>query len=196
MLAAVVGCTDATTSPSTPPVTTPNSQLHIVAQDTTAPAVLNDSVSFYAVAGQGRQVKMYYQGAAPGDTGETLLEFEIPGDGLQQKPDGTPFQAGDSILITIAVATPGRFEFTFGPTGLQFNPSSPARLKIVYGHCDHDFNNDGHVDPADSTTQTLLDLWRRQTGDTLWTKLDGVNLDDDNEVSVNIVHFTQYALAW
>ena len=195
MLAAVVGCTDATTSP--PPVTTtPTSQLHIVAQDTAAPALLSDSVSFYAVAGQGRQVKMYYQGAAPGDTGETLLEFEVPGDGLLKKPDGTSFQAGDSILITISVATPGRFEFTFGPTGLLFNPASPARLKIEYGHCDHDFNDDGHIDPADSTTQTLLDVWRRQAGDTVWTKLGGVNLDEDNEVSVNVLHFTQYALAW
>lgn len=197
MLAAVVGCTDATTSPSAPPVTTtPTSQLHIVVQDTAAPALLSDSVSFYAVAGQGRQVKMYYQGAAPGDTGETLLEFEVPGDGLLKKPDGTSFQAGDSILITISVATPGRFEFTFGPTGLLFNPASPARLKIEYGHCDHDFNDDGHIDPADSTTQTLLDVWRRQAGDTLWTKLGGVNLDEDNEVSVNVLHFTQYALAW
>ena len=195
-LAAVVGCTDAT-SPSTPPVTTtPNSQLHIVAQDTTAPVLLSDSVSFYAVAGQGRQVRMYYQGAAPGDTGETLLEFEVPGDGLLKKPDGGAFLPGDSILITISVATPGRFEFTFGPTGLQFNPAAPARLKIEYGRCDHDFNDDGLVDPADSTVQAMLDVWRRESGDTLWTKLGGVNLDGDNEVSVNVLHFTEYALAW
>lgn len=196
LLAAVVGCTDAT-SPSAPPVTTtPNSQLHIVAQDTTAPALLSDSVSFYAVAGQGRQVRMYYQGAAPGDTGETLLEFEVPGDGLFKKPDGTLFHTGDSIRITIAVATPGRFEFTFGPSGLQFNPASPARLKIEYGHCDRDFNDDGVVNGADSTAQAILDAWRRETGDTVWTKLGGVNLEGDNEVSVNVFSFTQYALAW
>lgn len=197
LLAAVVGCTDATTSPSTPPVTTtPNSQLHVVAQDTSAPPLLSDSVSFYAVAGQGRQIKMYYQGAAPGDTGETLLEFEVPGDGLLKKPDGTAFQPGDSILITIAVATPGRFEFTFGPSGLGFNPASPARLKIEYGHCNRDFNDDGVVDTADVTTQAILDAWRRETGDTVWTKLGGVNVEEDNEVSVNVLHFTQYALAW
>ena len=193
-LAAVVGCTDATTS--APVTTTPDSQLHIVAQDTAAPALFADTVSFYAVAGQGRQVKMYYQGAAPGDTGETLLEFEVPDNGLWRKPNGTAFQPGDSILITISVATPGRFQFTFGPSGLQFNPASPARLKIEYGNCDHDFNDDGRVDPADSTVQTLLDVWSRETGDTLWTKLGGVNLDDDNEVSVNVFHFTEYALAW
>lgn len=193
-LAAVVGCTDAT-SPA-PVTTTPDSQLHIVAQDTTAPALLADTVSFYAVAGQGRQVKMYYQGAAPGDTGETLLEFEVPDNGLLRRPNGAAFQPGDSILITISVATPGRFQFTFGPSGLQFNPVSPARLKIEYAHSDHDFNDDGQVDPADSAIQTLLDVWRRETGDTVWTKLGGVNLDGDNEVSVNVFHFTEYALAW
>ena len=195
LLAAVVGCTDATTSP--PPVTTtPDSQLHVVSQDSTAPVLLSDTASFYAVVGQGRQVRMYYQGAAPGDTGETLLEFEVPGDGLYKKPDGTLFQPGDSIRITISVATPGRFQFTFGPSGLQFNPASPARLKIEYAHCDHDFNDDGHVDAGDSTVQSILDVWRRETGDTLWTKLGGVNLDDDTEVSVNVRSFTEYALAW
>lgn len=196
-LAAVVGCTDATTSPSTTPVTTtPNSQLHIVAQDTASPPLLSDSVSFYAVVGQGGRVKMYYQGAAPADTGETLLEFEVPGDGLLKKPDGTLFHSGDSIRITIAVATPGRFEFTFGPSGLLFNPASPARLKIEYGSCDHDFNGDGVVNAADSAAQAILDAWRRETGDTVWTKLGGVNLEGDNEVSVNVFSFTQYALAW
>jgi len=44
--------------------------------------------------------------------------------------------------------------------------------------------------------QPMLDVWRRDTGDTLWTKLGGVNLDGDNEVSVNVLHFTEYALAW
>jgi hypothetical protein len=196
LLAAVVGCTDAGVAPAPVPTTTPNSQLHIVAQDTSAPVLLSDSVSFYAVAGQGRQVKMYYQGAAPGDTGETLLEFEVPDNALLKRPNGTAFQPGDSVLITITVTTPGRFQFTFGPSGLTFNPASPARLKIEYGHCDHDFNDDGQVDPADSTVQTLLDVWRRETGDTLWTKLGGVNLDDDAEVSVNVLSFTEYALAW
>lgn len=195
LLAAVVGCTDAATSPA-PVTTTPDSKLHIVVQDTSAPVLLSDSVSFYAVAGQGRQVKMYYQGAAPGDTGETLLEFEVPDNALLKRPDGSSFQPGDSVLITISVATPGRFQFTFGPAGLKFNPLSPARLKIEYGHCDRDFNDDGHVDPADSTVQTQLDVWRRETGDTLWTKLGGVNLDADAEVSVNVFSFTEYALAW
>lgn len=194
-LAAVVGCTDASTSPP-PVITTPNSQLHIVTQDTTTVALLADTVSFYAVAGQGRQVKMYYQGAAPGDTGETLLEFEVPGDGLFRKPDGTVFQPGDSIRITIAVATPGRFQFTFGPSGLLFNPAAPARLKIEYGHCNHDFNDDGSVDSADASLQAMLDVWRREAGDTLWVKLGGVNLDEDNEMDVNVLSFTEYALAW
>ena len=139
LLAALVGCTDVGMSPAAV-TTAPNSQIHFVVEDSAAPALLSDSVSFYAVAGQGRQVKMYYQGAAPGDTGETLLEFEVPGDGLLKKPDGSAFFPGDSIRITIALATPGRFQFTFSPSGLQFNPASPARLRIEYGHCDRDPN--------------------------------------------------------
>jgi hypothetical protein len=197
-LAALAGCTDSV-SPVTQtvtPVPVPNSQLHIVVQDTTAPALLNDSASFYAVVGQHRRARIYYQGAAPGDTGETLLEFEVPGDGLYKKPDGTTFASGDSVLITITVTTPGRMVFTFSPSGLQFSPSSPARLHIEYAHGDHDFNDDGHVDSTDTRIQSQLDLWRRETGDTVWVKLGGVNLEDDNELDANVPGFTEYALAW
>jgi len=196
LLAGLVGCTDATSTAPVAVTTTPNAQLHIVAQDSTAPTLLSDTVSFYAVAGQGRQVKMYYQGSAPGDTGETLLEFEVPGDGLLKKPDGMAFVPGDSIRITISVATPGRFQFAFSPSGLQFNPASPARLRIEYNHCDHDLNDDGHVDSTDTNLQSILDVWRRETGDTLWSKLSGVNLYEDNQIDVNVLSFTEYALAW
>jgi hypothetical protein len=196
VLAALVGCTDAGTTSPPPVTTTPNSQLHIVAQGGTAPALLSDTVSFYAVAGQGRQVKMYYQGAAPGDTGETLLEFEVPGDGLLKRPDGTAFLPGDSIRITISVATPGRFQFAFSPSGLQFNPASPARLRIRYLDCDQDLNNDGVVDSTDESIRSMLDVWHRETGDTLWSKLGGVNLDQESEIDVNVFSFTEYALAW
>jgi len=196
LLAVLAGCTDLTSTSPAPVTVAPNSQLHFVAQDSTAPALLSDSVSFYAVAGQGRRAKLYYQGSAPGDTGETLLEFEVPGDGLFKRPDGTAFLPGDSIRITISVATPGRFQFTFGPSGLQFNPASPARLRIEYGHCDHDLNDDGHVDSTDANIVSILDVWRREAGDTAWSKLGGVNLWDDYDISVNVPSFTEYALAW
>jgi hypothetical protein len=53
----------------------------------------------------------------PADTGEEFLRFEVPGDGLFRKPDGSAFQTGDSILITVTIDDPSRFLFRFEPLG-------------------------------------------------------------------------------
>src|SRR2546421_8972633 len=69
VLAIAFACSD-TSAPVATPV--PASQLHIVAQGASAPPLYADSVSFYAVWGQDREVRMYYQGATPGDTSAPL----------------------------------------------------------------------------------------------------------------------------
>jgi hypothetical protein len=193
MMAIVIwACTDSAGPP--PPV--PTSQLHFMIQDSLAPPLLADSGSFYAKVGEDRQLQLFYQGAAPGDTGEAFLKFEVKGNSLLKHPDGTSFQPGDSILITVSLVDPTRFDFTFSPAKLQFNPAQPAKLHIEYNHSDHDFNEDGRIDSQDDTTETRLNIWRREPPDTLWTQIGTARNEDFDEIEAEIFSFTQYAVAW
>src|SRR2546425_13051788 len=85
VLAIALACSDSI-GPRSAPV--PASQLHIVVQAVAAPPLLTDSVSFYALLGQDREVRKYYQGAAPGSAGSEILRFKWPGNGLLLRPSG------------------------------------------------------------------------------------------------------------
>ena len=185
-------CTDS----AGPPQPVPTTQLHFMVQDATAPPLLSNSGSFYAKVGEDRLLELFYQGAAPGDTGEAFFKFEVKGNSLLTRPDGTRFHLGDSIRITVSINDPSRFDFTFGPAGLLFNPAQPAKLHIEYNHSDHDFNEDCHVDGQDDSTETQLTFWRREPADTAWTRVGTARNEDFDEIEGEIVSFTQYAVAW
>ncbi len=187
----LLGCGD-----NTGPVGVPAAQLTIVRQDTLAPALLTTQASFWAKVGDGREVRLFYQGAAPGDTGEEYLRFEVPGDALYRKPDGTAFLPGDSILITVTVLDPARFHYQFEPSGLRFSPDHPARLKIEYFDCDHDFNGDGVIDAEDARIEGLLGIWERSGPGAAWFRLGGVQFEELDELDANIPSFTEHAVAW
>ena len=148
----------------------------------------------WAKVGDGREVRIGYQ--PPADTAEDFLRFEVPGDGLLKKPDGSAFQAGDSILITLTVIDPSRFLVRFEPSGLQFNPDQPARLKFHYLQANHDFNGDGVIDAADTTIEHTLDLWRRETAAAPWFRMGAVKFEELDEIDANIESFSEYAIAW
>lgn len=193
LLAALGGaCRDS----ASPPGPVPSSQLHFIVQDSTAPPLLADTAGFYAKVGVDRRVRLSYQGTAPGDTGDTFLDFEVKADGLWRRPDGSAFQAGDSILITVAVVDPRKFVFAFSPTGLQFNPASPALLHVEYFHSDHDFTGDGSIDAEDSTAEDQLNVWRREPPDPLWTQVGSLKNEEIDEIEATILSFTQFAVAW
>lgn len=180
--------------PSTPPPL-PASQLHFVVQDSvTAPPLYTDTASFWAKVGDGRELHLYYRGAS--GPGEEFLRFEVPGDGLLRKPDGTGFSTGDSILISVRVVDPRKFVFDFQPSGLEFSPDHPARLKLAYDHSEHDYDGDGVITAADTAIRSRLDIWRNDPPDTLWYKLNAVNFESYEELDANIYHFTVHAVAW
>ena len=187
---ALLSCSDST-SPGVPAA-----QLHIVQQDLAAPPLLATRDSFWAKVGDGRELHLNYQGATPGDTGEEFLRFEVPGDALLRKPDGSAFQPGDSILITVTVVDSAKFQFAFEPAGLQFSPNHPARLKIEYAHADHDFNDDGVQNSADSTIEHILDVWKREGPSVDWFRVGSVKFEALDEIDANILSFTEYAIAW
>lgn len=173
----------------------PNTDLHVIRQDTLAPQLVALQGSFWAKVGDGRDLRLNYAGAAA-DTGEDFLRFEVPGDGLLRKPDGSPFQAGDSILITVTVIDSSRFLFRFEPTGLVFNPEHPARLKIHYFDANHDFDGDGDIDTADEAIEHVLDLWRREASTSPWFRIGSVKFEELDELDANILSFSEYAVAW
>jgi hypothetical protein len=189
--AAFVACSD-----NTGPSGKADSELTIVRQDALAPPLVAARDSFWAKVSDGRELHLNYQGATPADTGEEFLRFEVPGDGLFRKPDGSAFQVGDSILITVTVLDHARFLFQFEPAGLQFNPEHPARLRVRYPQAEHDFNEDGVEDAADDAIEHLLDLWRRTGPAARWFRIGSVKFEDLDELDANILSFSEYALAW
>ncbi len=189
-LAVVMACTTA----DGPPIPVPSAQLHFVVQNP-AYHLLTDSASFYAKVGEDRRLELFYRGYSS-DTGEAFFRLEVHGASLFKHPDGTPFQAGDSILITVAVPDTNVFDFVFSPTGLQFNPADPAQLHIEYNYANHDFNADGHYDAEDDRARSLLNVWRREPSDTLWTSQGAANSEEFEELETAILSFSHYAVAW
>lgn len=185
--AALLACSD-----NTGPETRPNADLNIVLQDTLAPPLDSTVVHLWAKVGDGREVQINYQ--AP--QSEEFLRFEVPGDALLRKPDGSAFAAGDSILITITVVDQKQFLFRFEPSGLQFSADHPARLKIHYNLSNHDFDDDGTVDSTDDAIEHQLDIWRREGSTSPWFRVGSVKFEETDEIDANILSFSEYALAW
>lgn len=186
-----LGCSD-----SSGPGGVPTSQLNFVRQDTLAPPLVATRDSFWAKVEDGREMRLFYQGATAADSGEEFLRFEVPGDGLLRKPDGSPFQTGDSILITVTVVDPNRFIFQFEPAGLVFSSEHPARLKVRYLNAEHDFDGDGDQDGEDAGIEHELGLWYQRTTGEPWVRVGIVKFEELDEISANIFSFSQYAVAW
>src|SRR2546421_2540215 len=103
VLAIALACSD-TSAPVATAV--PTSRLHVVAQSASAPPLYADSVSFYAVADQDREVRMNYQVATPGVRGDEMLRFKVPGDGLLRLADGTAIQSRSASPIAVKAIDP------------------------------------------------------------------------------------------
>jgi hypothetical protein len=190
---ALVGACSSSSGPGT---LAPRATLNFVRQDSTYKPLLSAQGTFWAVVGQGRSVRLVYQGSTPTDSGAEFLNFAVPNDGLYRKPDGTPFGPGDSIQITVTVVDAKQFRFDFQPSGLQFNPSDPARLKIEYHYADPDFDGDGRVDSTDAQIATMLGLWRREPPDSLWFQTPAIKSVELSEFDAEVLQFSQYAVAW
>jgi hypothetical protein len=193
-LAGALACNDAG---GPPPDGLPRAQLSFVVQDSTYKPLLAARDSFWARVGSDRQIRLFYQGNTPTDTGPEFLRFEVANDALLRRPDGSAFGPNDSILITVTVVDPKQFWFDFKPSGLQFNPDRPARLKVRYEYAQHDFDRNGTIDSADAEIEGRLDLWQREPPDTLWFRVVGaVKFEELDEFDANLFSFSQYAVAW
>jgi hypothetical protein len=192
ILVAATACSDSTAPGDN---TRPPENLNVARLASTSPPLFNPEESFFAKKGEDRELRIYFQDLSGGQ-GEEFLRLRVRDESLLSRPDGTPFAAGDSVLITVRVVDVTRILFEADPSGLTFNPSQPAELKIHYSHADHDFNEDGAIDASDDQIKSQLAIWRQETLTGPFIRLGSVNIEGLEEINADILGFSRFAIAY
>jgi hypothetical protein len=187
-VAALAACAGDSTAPQ--PVTKQTTDLHFLRLSATAPQLQSTVVSFYAVNGQDREVRVRFK------NGEDYLRFRVFANSLSQRPDGSAIANGDSVLITITIGDPTKLQADFQPAGLKFSSSNPARLQFEFGEADKDLNGDGVINATDTALIPQISTWRQETAGGEWVKVGSIVEVEINEVQADILGFTGYALAY
>lgn len=148
------------------------------------------TVSFWAVRGETRSVRINYLDAEGGSE-NAFLELTttdpvfVPGVG--------DVAMGDSVLLTVSIDTV-KLGVSLEPTGTQFG--TPAHLQIWYGGAGGDLNADGVVDSVDTYVEhQLLGLWYSEGGED-WRPVPAVHSLDDKSFTSEIPHFSEWVLSW
>lgn len=171
-------------------------EMHFLRPSINTPPLSSTTVSFYAKRGEDREAFMYYQPKAGTSDSSLFMRFKVPGASLDRRPDGTAFQMGDSVLITINVADPSRMILDFQPSGLKFAPTTPAELKIDFGEASHDLDGDGDVDAEDVTHELQLSIWKQEAAGLPWIRLSSFVDFSSDKVEAKLVSFTGYAISY
>ncbi|HEX6751281.1 MAG TPA: hypothetical protein VF092_28580 [Longimicrobium sp.] len=185
---ALASCSD---SPSGPDER-PGNELVFIRAAGDAPPLERDHVQFWARVNETRDVEIRYSNVSPEYGGDECLEFKVPNNALWKKPDGSLFQPGDSVLISIRVTDLNHFIFEFQPAGLQFHPDHPAELRVSYKWADPDINGDGVVDDRD---RLRFGFWRQEADGLPWKRVGSTRDSNLQELRADIFGFTKYALA-
>ena len=175
--------------------TRPPADLTILRVDQASPPLYNPEESFWAVRGEDREVRIFFQDDV-GGAGEEYLRLRVDAPSLLAYPDGTPFATDDSVLITVRVVDPTRLLFELEPSGLRFSPSDPAELKIHYNHADDDLDEDGDVDGEDDAIEQTLSIWRQESPGDPFVRLGSLLVDELDEAEAELQGFSRYALAY
>jgi hypothetical protein len=197
LLAACSGGTVTPVDPQPQPQPQPEASLKFL-RPATGTALRTDSVSFWAVKGQDREVAMYYK-PNPGRTDSVrFLRFRVRNSTLLRRPDGSAFANNDSVRITIKVTDFSRLITQFLPSGLVFDPARPAELRLDFRNANQDFNRDGVVNQADADIVPTFAIWKQEAVGQPWFKLSGaVEVSADfSEVKADVLSFTSHAIAW
>ncbi len=190
----LLGCSSTTTEPPPPDIRDP-AALNILQLAQNAPPLWNSQASFYAIRGEDREARLFFQDAVGGQ-GEEYMRLKIPDAALLTRPDGTPFAVGDSILITVTVVDVQQILFELEPSGLRFDPAKPAELDIEYQEAGDDYDQDGDVDAEDDQIETELAIWRQEVVGGVFERLGSVKFEDLKEIDVELTGFTRYAIAY
>lgn len=184
LFSALASCGD---GPSGPGGKVEPGDLLFIREAAGTPPLVTGDTTFWVTKGDGQEVELRYT------NGHDCLEFKIPGDALDRRPDGTPIRDGDRVQITIRRVDPTRFVFEFLPAGLRFSDDDPAELRISYRYADRDFNGDGVVDGRDNAVR--FGIWRQEAGETDWSSLLTIRDNDLEELRADVRGFTRFAVA-
>lgn len=181
-------------------ITQPNERaaadLHFLRPAPGAPALLDTVVSFWAHTDADADTGLRYAPVAGSTETQEFLHFTVPAGALMTRPDGTPFAAHDSVLITIRMADFSRQIVDFQPSGLRFSPEHLPLLKMFFQNDDHDFNGDGVENAADTTVESELAMWKQELPGQPWYRLGDTLHVESDEAEASIPGFTGYALAY
>ncbi len=182
-------------TPDPPGTTKPPADLTIIKLPANHPPFFNDSVAFYAVAGQNAQGAIYFQDEE-GRRGERFAELKIGDQSLLALPDGTAIEPGDSVLIVMKVANESEFLVEMRPGGLKFSSTDPAQLKLEYGATDGDLNGNGHEDGEDDQIEKKLGIWVQETASDPYLKIGTIKTDGARELKGSLRSFSRFAIAY
>ncbi len=157
--------------------------------DTTFAPLVPAETSFVAVQGQPVDFVERFQGQ-----GDPVLEFKLSSSSLLAYPNGMPIAPGDTVRITISKDPQGRILFYFSPSGLTFNPLSPASLTVWYTHANPDVNGDGVVDATDLLLASEFGIFEQELLTDPWLSIPSLNLTSAQTVQAWVLGFTGFSV--
>ena len=147
------------------------------------------SVSFWAVRGESRSVRINYSSAIDTLT-HPFMQLTVTDPTFA--PGQGDIAVGDSVLVTVNIDTT-KIGLTLKPTGLQFGER--AQLRIWYGGALGDLNGDGVVDSLDTGIENqLLGLAYRESSNDAWARVPASQSLDDHSFTSALPHFCDFAI--
>lgn len=197
LLTGALACSSTTASNNQP---VPADSLTFLRLAPTAPQLCADTVRALFTKGQGQEIALEFPQSGnlsdcPGNT-EDFVRLKLDGQSLLNYPDGTPFQNGDTVTITLAWVGSDSILFHLEPTGLTFDPGHEAELKIEYDEAGSDLNQDGQTNAQDDQIEQEIDIWRQPTLADPYTKVGTAKIEDVNEIEAKLTGFSRYAIAY
>lgn len=148
------------------------------------------SVSFFAVRGEAREVRVRLESDSGNDE---FLRLQITEPTV--RPDGSPIAEGDSVLITVTI-DPISLAVDLQPSGIQFGSNDPTELDLSYEAAGLDLNVDGSVNAFDDyIEQNLLGIWMQEHPGDPWVFLEEHD-HSGKKFEVILEHFSEYAVSW
>lgn len=149
--------------------------------------------SIWARRGRAEQLRIDYAGSGGN---APFLQVTVPADALLRLPDGSAVAEGDSVLITLTIDS-SLVRVKFGPSGLQFNPTSPLALDVYYGGAEQDLDGDGDVDADDELLrEQRLGVWYQELTGIPWVRVPAAHDATLKRFSVAVFHFSGFAVSW
>jgi hypothetical protein len=170
--------------------------LHFLRAATTAPPLADRHLSFWAVRGENREIRLMYRPAGGQTDSVEFARFRVDAKSLLSDSAGRPIPQGDSLLITLGIVDSLRLIVEFQPSGLVFNPSRPARLWLKFGEADPDLNGDQVVNAADAALVASLAIWKQEHPGDPWQLVQSLRDMQALEVEADIPGFTRFAVAY